>query len=94
VQEYTAVASPQRSSNYVSGRAQARQEQQEVGIERMNTNELVPDISVTRVIKWAIVLLIAMALGRKVWNQFGEKITNGMNKALDGVIGEEKKAAP
>lgn len=48
-------------------------------------NEVLPDISLTRVLKWAVVLLIALALGKKVWNQFGEKITNQVNKALDNV---------
>lgn len=48
------------------------------------TNDsLIPDISLARVLKWAVVLLIAMALGRKVWDQFGDKITKQMHKALD-----------
>lgn len=49
-----------------------------------NSNDILPDISLTRVFKWAIVLLVAMALGHKIWNQFGDKITKQMHKALEG----------
>lgn len=45
--------------------------------------DVIPDISVTRVLKWAVVLLIAMALGKKVWGLFGDKISKQLSQALD-----------
>jgi hypothetical protein len=45
-------------------------------------DEILPDISLTRVFKWAVVLLIAMGLGRKVWAMFGTKIEKQLHKAL------------
>ena len=48
-------------------------------------DEILPDISLTRVFKWAIVLVVGMALGKRVWSMFGEKITNNLNKALEHV---------
>lgn len=50
-----------------------------------NENEVLPDISLTRVFKWALVLLIAMGLGRRVWDMFGDKLTANLHKALSGV---------
>lgn len=47
-----------------------------------NCDEVLPDISLTRVFKWAIVLVIAMALGRRVWEMFGPKITAQLDKTL------------
>lgn len=52
-----------------------------------NSNDILPDISITRVLKWAFVLLIAMGLGKKVWALFGEKITAQMHKALGDLAG-------
>ena len=45
-------------------------------------DELLPDISITRAIKWAIVLLIALSLGQKVWDKLGPKISAQLHKAL------------
>lgn len=48
----------------------------------MKDDGLLPDISLARVFKWAIVLLIAMGLGQKVWSTFGAKIEKQLHKAL------------
>lgn len=45
-------------------------------------DEILPDISLSRVFKWAIVLLIALGLGKKVWATFGPKIEAQLHKAL------------
>ena len=50
--------------------------------------DAIPDISLTRVFKWAVVLLIAMALGRRVWDMFGDRLTAQMQKALGGAANE------
>jgi len=46
------------------------------------TSETIPDVSLTRVLKWAIVLVVAMGLGKKVWSMFGDKITAQVHKAI------------
>lgn len=51
----------------------------------VNEKELLPDISLTRVLKWAVVLLVAMALGSKVWEKFGAKVTAQLHKAIEAV---------
>lgn len=45
-------------------------------------SETIPDVSITRVFKWALVLLVAMALGKKVWGLFGDKLTAQLHKAI------------
>lgn len=44
--------------------------------------EILPDISLTRALKWAIVLMIALSLGQRVWKQLGPKIEAQLHKAL------------
>lgn len=56
-------------------------------------NEVIPDISLTRVFKWAIVILIALALGERIWKIFGPKLTEQMHKALGTFKHEEKTDA-
>jgi hypothetical protein len=51
--------------------------------EKKVSEQMIPDVSLSRVFKWAIVLVIAMALGRRVWDMFGDKITKGFDTALD-----------
>ena len=46
-------------------------------------DEILPDISLTRVFKWALVLIVAMSLGKKVWAMFGEKIEKNLHSALE-----------
>lgn len=53
------------------------------GSKKVDNKELLPDISLARVIKWGIVLLIAMGLGKKVWAMFGDKLTAKLHTALD-----------
>jgi hypothetical protein len=47
--------------------------------------DTVPDVSLTRVFKWAVVLIVAMFLGKKVWELFGDKVTKQLSKALGDV---------
>lgn len=51
-----------------------------------NEKEILPDISITRVLKWGVVLLIAMFLGKRVWENFGGKITERIEHALKEVL--------
>lgn len=51
-----------------------------------NTDEAIPDVSLTRVLKWAIVLMIAMALGERFWKQFGPRIADNLHKVLGGPL--------
>ena len=44
--------------------------------------QTIPDVSLTRVLKWAVVLLVAMGLGKRVWALFGDKITAQVHKAI------------
>lgn len=54
------------------------------------TDEVLPDISLTRVFKWALVLLVAMGLGKRVWEMFGDKVTANLHKALGSNLTPEK----
>lgn len=45
-------------------------------------NEAIPDVSLTRVLKWAVVLVVAMGLGKKFWEMFGQKITSNLHRSL------------
>ena len=49
------------------------------------SNDVIPDVSLSRVFKWAVVLVIAMALGERVWKMFGPKISAQINKAIGTV---------
>jgi hypothetical protein len=53
-----------------------------------NDKDVLPDISLTRVLKWAIVLIVAMGLGKRVWDMFGNKISSQLQNALGST--EEK----
>lgn len=48
--------------------------------------EILPDISIVRVLKWGVVLLIAMFLGKRVWETFGHKIAERVEGALKELV--------
>lgn len=52
-------------------------------VEVMGEKEVLPDINLVRVLKWGVVLLVALALGKKVWNTFGSKITEKLHKEME-----------
>lgn len=51
-----------------------------------NEKELLPDISIVRVLKWAVVLFIAMGLGKRVWDTFGHKIAAKIESQLKDIL--------
>lgn len=57
-----------------------------------NDNDIIPDISLSRVFKWAVVLIVVMFLGKRVWDMFGDKVTQQLHKAL-GSNADSKPAA-
>jgi len=46
--------------------------------------DVLPDISLTRALKWAVVALIALALGERVWRQFGGQLVKNLEKTITG----------
>lgn len=51
-----------------------------------NEKEILPDISLTRVLKWGVVLIIAMALGKKVWATVGKQVTERLEGAVKELL--------
>jgi len=52
--------------------------------------DVLPDISLTRALKWAVVALIALALGERVWRQFGGTLVANLEKTITGAAKELK----
>ena len=50
--------------------------------EKVENKELLPDVSLTRVFKWALIVLVAVALGEKIWSKLGPSLTDNFCKVL------------
>jgi hypothetical protein len=54
--------------------------------------ELLPDVSLTRVFKWALIVLVAIALGEKIWSKLGPGLTDNFCKVIGSVTGNKTDA--
>jgi hypothetical protein len=49
---------------------------------KVEEKEILPDVSLTRVFKWALIVLVAVALGEKIWSKLGPQLTDNFCKVL------------
>jgi len=82
-QSYLGLA-PDKKSN-----PQTVSKTQESKVANESEKEIIPDISLARVGKWAVVLIVLMALGNRFWTMFGPKVQQQLHKAL----GDQASAA-
>jgi hypothetical protein len=56
---------------------------------KVSDSNMLPDISLSRVFKWALVVLIGLALGERVWAKIGPQLLDGLHKAIGAISGDK-----